>query len=69
MKFQIINERREITTKFPSGHSLPSLNWPDWVPLTAQRANTAHNRQRVSKDDFTERKSDSDPATGHKQHT
>lgn len=44
--------------KFPHGHTPhPQQRWPAWVPLTRQRASTAHNRQRASKDECIERKS------------
>ena len=54
---------------FSGGHAPPTPGWPAWVPLTPQGASTAHNRQRVSADDYMERKSDSDTTAGHKQHT
>ena len=44
-------------------------SWPAWVPLIPHKADKTNNWQRVRADDRTERKSDSDTAAGHKQHT
>ena len=42
-------------------------SWPAWVPLMLQRAKRAHNKQRVSLDEGTERISNSNTMVGHKR--